>query len=190
MPFSDGVQTYLFFPKLWLLGNGNGVVTFADHNCGEMAFFVLAYVVKAPKRGDDPYDLDRFVQAQENDFEGALAEVRRGRKESHWMWYIFPQFAGLGMSAMSQRYAIKSAAEARAYLAHPLLGSRLLVSTEALLDLKGRSADEIFGFPDNRKLRSCLTLFAAVSPPGSVFERVLAKYFQGENDPATLRLLG
>lgn len=138
---------------------------------------------------DDPHDLERFVRAQESDYERALAEIRRGRKRSHWMWYIFPQIAGLGFSAMSQRYAIKSAAEATAYLNHAVLGPRLIAGVEALLSLEERSADEIFGFPDNMKLRSCATLFAVVSPSGSVFHRLLDKYFAGERDPETLERL-
>jgi uncharacterized protein (DUF1810 family) len=139
---------------------------------------------------DDPFDLSRFVAAQETDYRRALAEVRGGRKRTHWMWYVFPQFAGLGVSPTAERYAIKSAAEARAYLAHPVLGPRLVECAEAVLGVEGRSAAEIFGPPDDLKLRSCATLFAAVSPPGSVFERVLEKYYGGERDPKTLRLLG
>ena len=138
---------------------------------------------------NDPYDLNRFLQAQEGVYEGALSEIENGRKRSHWMWFIFPQFEGLGSSAMSKRYAIKSVAEARAYLGHSVLGARLRTCSEALLRLKGLSAKQIFGFPDDRKLRSCATLFASVSHPGSVFHRLLEKYFQGEGDRVTLRLL-
>jgi uncharacterized protein (DUF1810 family) len=145
--------------------------------------------MKEPGREDDPYDLNRFVQAQANDFERALTEIRRGRKESHWMWYIFPQFAGLGLSAMSQHYAIKSVPEARAFLAHPVLGPRLCACAGALLDLEGVSAAQIFGFPDDRKLKSCATLFASISPAGSAFHRLLDKYFKGESDQATRDLL-
>ena len=105
------------------------------------------------------------------------------------MWYIFPQVQGLGLSAMSQRYAIKSLAEAGAYLNHPILGSRLMTCAEALLSIQGHSSDEIFGYPDDMKLRSCATLFRAVSPNGSLFHRLLDKYFQGEPDPMTVRLL-
>lgn len=137
----------------------------------------------------DPYELERFVCAQEGAYERALAEIRAGRKHSHWMWYIFPQIEGLGFSVMSQRFAIRSAAEAKAYLSHPLLGARLITSVEALLDLQGRKVSEIFGFPDDVKLRSCATLFAAVSPAGSVFHRLLDKYFQGQQDDATLKKL-
>ena len=138
---------------------------------------------------DDPFDLNRFVRAQEGDYERALAEIKAGQKRSHWMWYIFPQIAGLGSSAMAQRYAIQSRAEAEAYLAQPLLGARLVEASEALLKLEGRSAAEIFGFPDDRKLRSCATLFAAVSPNGSVFQQLLDRFFQGEPDPETVRRL-
>ena len=137
----------------------------------------------------DAHDLIRFVQTQETDYETALSEVRAGRKRSHWMWYIFPQIAGLGASEMSRRYAVQSRAEAAAYLKHPALGPRLVEICDAVLGVEGRSAHDIFGSPDDMKLRSCATLFAAVSPPGSVFERVLQKYFRGEPDGQTLRLL-
>jgi uncharacterized protein (DUF1810 family) len=138
----------------------------------------------------DPYDLNRFVLAQRADYDEALIEIRRGRKTSHWMWYIFPQYVGLGFSATSRRYSIKSLAEAAAYLSHPSLGPRLEECAEAVLGVEGRSAYQIFGSPDDMKLRSCATLFARVSPPGSVFHRVLDKYFQGREDPKTLALLG
>ena len=138
----------------------------------------------------DAYDLKRFVDAQVDDYEQALAEVRSGRKRSHWMWYIFPQYDGLGFSSTSRQYAIKSAAEAIEYLRHPILGPRLVECCEAVLALEGRSASEVFGSPDDVKLRSCATLFAAVSPAGSVFEQVLVKFFRGERDEKTLRLLG
>jgi uncharacterized protein (DUF1810 family) len=137
----------------------------------------------------DPFDLDRFVQAHAGDYDRALAEVRAGRKRSHWMWYIFPQFAGLGFSPMSERYAIRSRAEAEAYLRHPVLGPRLVEICEAALAVEGHSAFDVFGSPDDLKLRSCATLFAAVTPPGSVFEQVLEKYFGGMRDEKTLRLM-
>ncbi len=139
---------------------------------------------------DDPFDLDRFVQAQAEDYDRALAEVRAGRKRSHWMWYIFPQIDGLGFSPMARRYAIKSAAEARAYLDHPLLGPRLVACSEAALGVEGRSASEIFGSPDDMKLHSSATLFASLGPDDSAFARLLAKYFRGRRDDKTLRLLG
>lgn len=138
----------------------------------------------------DPYELSRFVRAQEGEYERALSELRGGRKRSHWMWYVFPQLEGLGSSAISRRYAIRSVEEARAYLADPVLGPRLEECTEAVLGVEGRSAHEIFGSPDDMKLRSCATLFARASPPGSPFERLLRRYFGGEPDPRTLRLLG
>ena len=125
----------------------------------------------------DPFDLDRFVRAQEADYQRALAEIRSGRKRSHWMWYVFPQFAGLGLSATSQRYAINSLAEARAYLAHPMLGPRLTEIAEAVLNVQGRTAHEMFGSPDDLKLNSSATLFALVSPADSVFHRIIEKYF-------------
>lgn len=137
----------------------------------------------------DLFDLQRFVQAQEGIYARALAEIRAGRKESHWMWFIFPQFDGLGFSAMAERYAIKSLDEARAYLAHPMLGPRLVECVEAALGVEGRSARAIFGTPDDLKLRSCATLFAEVSPAGSGFERLLGKYYGGGRDERTLRLL-
>jgi uncharacterized protein (DUF1810 family) len=139
---------------------------------------------------NDPYDLNRFVQAQQHDYAQALAEIRSGRKRSHWIWYIFPQFEGLGQSSMSRRYSIKSVAEAEAYLRHPLLGPRLIECCEGVLGVEGRSAREIFGYPDDVKLKSCATLFARVSPAGSVFDRLLDKYFQGARDDKTLRLMG
>ena len=139
---------------------------------------------------DDPHDLDRFLRAQEDDYDRALSEIRGGRKRSHWMWYIFPQIDGLAVSSTSRRYSIKSLDEARAYLAHPILGPRLLECAEAVFGVEGRSASEIFGFPDDMKLKSCATLFAAVSPKGSVFERVLGKYYAGERDERTVELVG
>jgi len=139
---------------------------------------------------DDPHNLRRFVQAQQDDFERALSEILSGKKRSHWMWYVFPQFAGLAFSSTSQHYAIKTLDEARAYLAHPILGPRLLECAKAVADLECRSATQIFGSPDDLKLRSCATLFACVSPPGSVFHRLIGKYYEGAFDAKTLRLLG
>jgi uncharacterized protein (DUF1810 family) len=137
----------------------------------------------------DPHQLSRFVDAQEGVYERALSEIRGGLKRSHWMWFIFPQYDGLGSSDISKRYAIKSLAEAGAYLAHPVLGPRLLECAEAVHAVEDRSATEIFGSPDDMKLRSCATLFAQVSPRGSVFERMLDKYFDGKADERTLELL-
>jgi uncharacterized protein (DUF1810 family) len=143
-----------------------------------------------PGDAGDPHNLSRFVQAQEDVYEQALDEIHSGRKRSHWMWYIFPQVAGLGFSPTSQRYAIQSLAEAEAYLAHPVLGPRLVECAEAALGVEGRSAHEIFGSPDDMKLKSCATLFACITPAGSVFDRLLDRYFQGQRDGKTLRLLG
>ena len=137
----------------------------------------------------DPYDLERFVAAQERDYAQALSELRNGQKRTHWMWYIFPQFAGLGSSSTAQHYAIKSVAEAEAFLNHPVLGTRLNEAIQAVLEIADRSASEIFGFPDDLKLKSCATLFATLSPAGSCFEQLLVKYFAGERDEKTLRLL-
>src|ERR1700758_4986320 len=136
----------------------------------------------APPPTGDPYNLHRFLQAQEDDYEQALSEIARGRKRTHWMWYIFPQFDGLAFSPTSKHYAIKSLDEARAYLNHPVLGPRLRECAEAGVAVEGRSAAEIFGSPDDLKLRSCATLFACVSPPGSVFDRLLQKLYRGERD--------
>ena len=138
----------------------------------------------------DPYNLSRFLDAQVHAYERALSEIRRGRKESHWMWYVFPQFIGLGQSVTSQFYAIRSLAEARAYLDHLLLGPRLVECTGAVLAVSGRSAREIFGFPDDLKLQSCMTLFEAAAAKGlSVFQQVLEKYYEGISDDTTLRLI-
>ena len=137
----------------------------------------------------DNYNLNRFLQAQENTYQTALAEIRNGRKRSHWMWFIFPQVAGLGFSETSQFYAIKSIAEATAYLSHPVLGKRLVEISEALLTIDGKSANQIFGSPDDMKLKSSMTLFAAVSDKDSVFQKVLEKYFDGQEDSKTLHLL-
>ena len=134
-------------------------------------------------------DLNRFLVGQESIYGLALSELRSGRKRSHWMWFVFPQFAGLGASPLSRHYAIKSVAEAEAYLRHPVLGPRLVDCCEAVLAVKGRTAFEIFGSPDDLKLRSCATLFAHVSPAGSVFERLLARYFPDGPDDRTLLLL-
>src|SRR5262249_27628323 len=139
---------------------------------------------------DDPHNLRRFVEAQEEDFERALSELKSGKKRTHWMWYIFPQLDGLGFSSTAKHYSIKSIEEARAYLDHPVLGPRLLECAEEVVRIEGRSATEIFGSPDDLKLRSCATLFACISPPGSVFERLLEKFYGGRRDDKTLRLLG
>jgi uncharacterized protein (DUF1810 family) len=142
-----------------------------------------------PDAPHDPFDLDRFVEAQAFVYDSALSEIERGRKRTHWMWYIFPQLEGLGSSATSRHYSIKSLEEARAYLQHPVLGARLLACANAVVELEGRSMSDVFGTPDDLKLRSCATLFAFVSPPGSVFERILDKHYRSRRDERTLELL-
>ena len=138
---------------------------------------------------NDPFELIRFVEAQNGVYERALGELKQGLKESHWMWFIFPQIEGLGRSSMAHFYAIKSANEAKAYLEHPLLGQRLIECSDALLQHKGKSVSDIFGFPDDIKLKSSLTLFASISVSASVFSRVLEQYFAGQLDQRTLDLL-
>ena len=140
---------------------------------------------------DDPYRLERFVQAQDTDgtFQRAVAELRAGRKVTHWMWFVFPQVEGLGLSAMSQRYAISGLAEARAYLQHPVLGTRLVECATVLAATDGKSAAEILGAVDAMKLRSSMTLFAAAAPDQPAFGAVLTKYFGGSPDEATLARL-
>jgi uncharacterized protein (DUF1810 family) len=134
----------------------------------------------------DPFNLQRFLDAQAPVYEQARRELEIGRKQSHWMWFIFPQIAGLGQSPMSIRFAIASLDEAQAYLAHQLLGPRLSECARLALDVEGRTAREIFGSVDEIKFRSCMTLFARASPAGSVFERCMDKYFADDPDPATL----
>ncbi|WP_027569763.1 DUF1810 domain-containing protein [Bradyrhizobium sp. URHA0013] len=136
----------------------------------------------------DPFDLIRFVRAQDPVYRDIQGELTRGRKQSHWMWFVFPQVAGLGFSAMSQRYAIASRAEAKAYLAHPILGPRLIECTRLVLAIEGRSINAILGAPDDAKCRSSMTLFDAVSNE-PVFDEALARYFSGERDGATLEIL-
>jgi uncharacterized protein (DUF1810 family) len=135
----------------------------------------------------DPYDLQRFVAAQNagGTYEHATTELRAGRKTSHWMWFVFPQIAGLGYSSTSRRYAITSLAEAQAYLAHPVLGPRLTVCTAILAGTHGRTAEQIFGSVDAQKLCSCVTLFMHAAPGEPVFGRVLEQYFGGVADAAT-----
>ena len=139
---------------------------------------------------DDPFRLSRFVDAQAGAYEVALAELRRGRKASHWMWFVFPQVAGLGLSPTSRFYAIGTLEEARAYLAHPLLGPRLRACVAAVLGHPDRSAREIFGSPDDMKFRSCLTLFAQAGPQEGMFTEALQAFFSGEPDPLTIERLG
>jgi len=138
---------------------------------------------------DDGFDLQRFVTAQARVYGQALAELRRGRKQSHWMWFVFPQIAGLGSSPTAQFYAIASLGEARAYLDHQVLGPRLLQATAAVSAVGGRTAHEIFGSPDDLKFRSSMTLFRAAAPDEPLFQAALDRYFAGEPDPRTLELL-
>jgi uncharacterized protein (DUF1810 family) len=138
---------------------------------------------------DDPYDLKRFLTAQEGVYEQALSELKAGRKRTHWIWYIFPQIDGLGYSPAAKRYSIKSMEEARQYLSHPVLGRRLLECTEAVLAVRGEAVSEIFGYPDDLKFRSSMTLFEKITGPGSVFSSALDRYCNGERDAATLRLV-
>ena len=136
-----------------------------------------------------PFALDRFVSAQASVYNQALVEIRSGRKQTHWIWFIFPQIEGLGHSSTSMHYAIRSLEEAQAYLQHPLLGPRLIECAEAVLAAEGRTASDIFPYPDDLKLRSSMTLFERVAAPESVFSRVLEKFFQGKRDERTLQLL-
>ena len=137
----------------------------------------------------DPFHLQRFVDAQERTYRQACAELREGLKRSHWMWFIFPQIQGLGSSSMATLYAISSRAEAAAYLAHPLLGPRLRECTRLVNEVAGRSIEEIFGYPDDLKFRSSMTLFSQAAGDRQVFLDALQKYFAGEPDPLTLQRL-
>ena len=134
-------------------------------------------------------DLSRFLKAQDYDYDNALREIRSGRKRSHWMWYIFPQVQGLGFSSTAQYYAIRNLEEAKDYLAHPILGARLREISAALLELDGLSAHEIFGYPDDLKLRSCMTLFRLADLDDSLFQEVLDKYYDGEPDSRTVDIV-
>ena len=136
---------------------------------------------------DEPYDLNRFVAAQDahGTYQQAVAELRRGRKTSHWMWFVFPQVAGLGHSPVSRTYAISSLDEARAYLAHPVLGPRLVECATIVAQTPDRTAEQVFGGVDALKLRSCATLFHRAAPQEPVFASVLARFFDGRPDPAT-----
>ncbi len=138
----------------------------------------------------DSFDLERFVVAQERDYARALGELQAGQKRSHWIWYVFPQLRGLGHSEMARHYGIADLAEARAYLAHPLLGARLCECAQALLAHRGRSARQIMGVPDDLKLRSSMTLFHAADPSQALFSEVLVAFYEGEVDLATLKRLG
>ena len=139
---------------------------------------------------EDPYRLGRFVDAQEHTYQAAVSELRAGRKATHWMWFVFPQVAGLGQSSMAKRYAIGSLAEAQAYLRHPVLGPRLRECAQLLQAIDGKSASEILGDVDAMKLRSSMTLFSEAEPGEGVFRQILDKYFQGVPDQETVRRLG
>lgn len=139
---------------------------------------------------DDPFDLNRFLEAQEGVYAHALAELRAGRKTSHWMWFVFPQIDGLGRSTTARRYAIMSLDEARAYLAHPVLGARLRECTTVVLGVSGRSAAEIFGHPDDIKFRSSMTLFERAATDTPLFAAALDTFYAGRRDMATLDILG
>ena len=138
----------------------------------------------------DPYDLERFVAAQEPVWDRVRAELARGRKASHWMWFVFPQLAGLGSSSTARAYAVSGLDEAQAYLAHPVLGPRLREAAELAAAVEARTASEVFGYPDDLKLRSSMTLFARAAPQDPVFTAVLDRYFGGDPDQRTIELLG
>ena len=138
---------------------------------------------------NDPHRLQRFVDAQSDIYSQVVTELARGKKSTHWMWFVFPQLRGLGRSAMAQHYGIASLDEARAYWAHPLLGSRLKECTELVLAVQGKSALDIFGTPDDLKLCSCLTLFERAAPAQPLFARAIDKYYGGRRDAGTLALL-
>lgn len=137
----------------------------------------------------DPYNLQRFLDAQDEVFEQVCAELRAGRKESHWMWFVFPQLKGLGHSSLAKLYAISSLEEAEAYLNHAVLGARLKQCTQVVNEIDGRTVDQIFGYPDNLKFRSCMTLFAQLPADSQIFKDALEKYFGGQADPETLARL-
>jgi uncharacterized protein (DUF1810 family) len=138
---------------------------------------------------NDPFDLQRFVEAQDRIYDTVIGELTAGKKRSHWMWFIFPQLRGLGRSPTAVRFAISSADEARAYLAHELLGSRLRECARLVARIDGRSAEDVFGWPDDMKLRSSMTLFARTADDNADFVAVLEKFYGGEEDPATLARL-
>lgn len=141
-------------------------------------------------KNDNAFDLGRFVEAQARIYETACNELHHGRKQSHWMWFVFPQMKGLGSSPMSQRYGIGSLDEARAYLAHPTLGPRLMEVTRLMLAARGGSLHDILGSPDDMKFRSSMTLFAEAAGPGSIYAEALDKLCGGKPDERTLELLG
>ena len=138
---------------------------------------------------NDPFNLSRFLEAQDSVFVDVLSELRAGRKRTHWMWFVFPQIRGLGRSPMSERFAINSLQEAEAYLAHPILGPRLRECTQLVSAVEGRAISQIFGNPDDMKFRSCMTLFAGATSDNKIFQDALEKYFGGKPDPMTMELI-
>jgi uncharacterized protein (DUF1810 family) len=138
---------------------------------------------------NDPYQLQRFIEAQESIIDDVRRELKAGRKRTHWMWFVFPQIQGLGHSPMAERFAISSLEEAEAYLANPILGARLRECTQLVNNIEGRSISEIFGYPDDMKFRSSMTLFARATTDNKVFQEALRKYFGGEGDSATVERL-
>jgi len=143
----------------------------------------------SPLGSDDRFDLTRFISAQEMVYGRVFSELRNGRKRTHWMWFIFPQIDGLGNSSTTKRYAVKSKEEAEQYLNHSILGKRLKECAEAVLAIEGRSISEIFGYPDDLKLKSSLTLFSSLADSDPVFSSILDKYFNGERDIRTIEIL-
>jgi uncharacterized protein (DUF1810 family) len=137
----------------------------------------------------DPFNLNRFICAQEPVIAQVVNELRAGQKASHWMWFVFPQIRGLGSSSLAQRYAIASREEAKAYHQHPVLGARLQQCTQLVLNIEDRRAEQVFGYPDDMKFRSCMTLFAQAAPQQSMYRAALQKYFAGEPDPRSLEIL-
>ncbi len=165
-----------------------GMKEFLTHPC-RTSNPVLPLTTPVSTEPEPAFDFSHFLFAQEDTFETARSELKRGRKETHWMWFIFPQLDGLGSSATARRYAIRSLDEARAYLKHPVLGPRLLSCCGALLSIKGKSVSEILGSPDDTKLRSSMTLFALASDSELEFREVIERYFGGHQDQRTLELL-
>lgn len=141
------------------------------------------------KKDTDPFNLNRFISAQQGIYERVVSELQAGRKASHWMWFIFPQIKGLGFSLTTRKYAIQSTDEAKAYLEHELLGGRLIQCTQLVLDIQGKTISEILGYPDDLKFRSSMTLYSLIAKPGNIFSIALEKYFDSEKDMRTLELL-
>jgi uncharacterized protein (DUF1810 family) len=138
---------------------------------------------------DDPYNLQRFVDAQDPVYDQVRSELEEGHKRTHWMWFVFPQIEGLGHTSMARKFAISSLDEAKAYLQHPVIGARLIECTRLVINTTGRTIEQIFGYPDDLKFRSAMTLFARASTDNSIFEDALRKYFRGEHDRLTLERL-